>query len=288
MGEGYMPESKRDWGTVRVIPLDEIDIGTAQVRTENLQPDSPAMQELMKSIEVQGLLQPIVVVEMQNGRFEVIAGQRRLLAHQYLGRNAIQATVRKDDGLTEIQRTAISLTENLVREDNRQKELIAACTKLYRLYGSMRLVAEETGLSAGVVSQYVKYDQLCEPLKRQVEEAKLDMKVALQAQKAASNAQGEVDETAAVKFAEELKPMNNVQRKNLVKIATESPSASVEETIEKGRKQPVLKQVVVTLGESLHTNLQKYAKEESQNQDEAAQSLIEDGLVRRGYAEEGE
>jgi len=283
-----MAESKRDGGAVRLIPLDEIDIGTAQVRTENLQPDSPGMQELMKSIEVQGLLQPIVVVEMENGRFEVIAGQRRLLAHQYLERKEILSTVIKDESLTEIQRTALSLTENLVREDNRQKELIAACTKLYRQYGSMKMVAEETGLSPQVVSQYVKYDQLCEPLKKQVEEAKLDMKVALQAQKAASNAQGEVDEGAAVKFAEELKPMSNVQRKNLVKIAKESPNASVEETIEKGRKQPVLKQVVVTLGESLHSNLQSYAKDESQNQDEAAQSLIEDGLVRRGYNEEGE
>lgn len=283
-----MPDSNRDWGNVRVIPLDEIDIGTAQVRTENLQPDSTGMQELMKSIEVQGLLQPIVVIEMTNGRYDVVAGQRRLLAHQYLGRTAIQAVVRKGAGLTEIERTAISLTENLVREDNLQKELIAACTKLYRMYGSMKMVAEDTGLSHSVVSRYVKYDQLIEPLKKQVEEAKLDMKVALQAQKAASDPQGEVDASAALKFAQELAPMSNVQRKNLVKIANDNPEASVEEKIEKGRKQPVLKQVVVTLGESLHSNLQKFASEEAQNQDEAAQSLIEDGLARRGYLGEGD
>jgi len=283
-----MPDSNRDWGNVRVIPLDEIDIGTSQVRTENLQPDSPGMQELMKSIDVQGLLQPIVVIEMENGRFEVVAGQRRLLAHQYLERKAIQAVVRKGADLSEIERTAISLTENLVREDNIQKELITACTKLYRQYGSMKMVAEDTGLSPRVVSRYVKYDQLVEPLKKQVEEAKLDMKVALQAQKAASNPQGEVDESAALKFAQELAPMSNVQRKNFVKIATDNPEASIEETIEKGRKQPVLKQVIVTLGESLHSNLQQYANEEAQNQGEAAQSLIEDGLARRGYLGEGD
>jgi ParB family chromosome partitioning protein len=264
--------------TVEEISIEKIEIGTAQVRTDL----SSGIEDLASSIKKQGLLQPIYVAKQSNGRFEVLAGQRRLLAVKKLGQKTIRAIVADGNAIDELSKVAISLSENLIRKDNSQKELIDACTKLYKRYGSLKMVADETGLAAGLVSQYVKYDQLTQRLKEKVDQAQIDMKVALQAQKAATNPDGTVDEVAAEKFAAELSPLSNQQRRSFVKVVSQDPTESLEEKIEKGRKQPVLRQISITLEDSLHKGLQKYANDESINQDDAAVSLIEEGLSRRG------
>lgn len=267
-------------GDIQEIALDQLDIGTAQVRVDL----SSGIDDLAQSIKRQGLLQPIYVIKKPNSRYEILAGQRRFLACQKLGHKTIRAIVTDSENLDDDSRVAISLTENLVRRDNTQKELIDACTKLFKRYLSVKMVADETGLSPQVVSQYVKYDQLIPALKAKVDGAQIDMKVALQAQKAATGTDGAVDPAAAEKFAAELTPMSNQMRRNFIKAVEADPTETVEERIERGRKQPVLKQVIVTLEESLHKGLQKFAKDEGLNQDEAAVSLIEDGLARRGIA----
>jgi ParB family chromosome partitioning protein len=264
-------------GDIIEVPLDKIDIGTAQVRTDL----SSGIDDLAASIKRQGLLQPIYLSAKKNGRYEILAGQRRFLAHQKLGYKKIRAIV-TDKAIDEDTKVAISLTENLVRRDNSQKELIDACTKLFKRYGSIKMVAEETGLAAPVVSQYVKYDQLIPDLQKKVDSAELDMRVALQAQQAATDSEGSVDPQAAKKFALELAPMSNQMRKVFLKAVNDDPTASLEEKIDRGRKQPVLRQVIVTLEESMHRGLQSFAKDEGVNQDEAAATLIEDGLSRRG------
>jgi len=275
-----MPSSDSSIGEVQEIDLDLLDIGTAQVRTDL----TSGIDDLAASIRKQGLIQPIYVARQPNGRYEILAGQRRFLAHQKLGYRTIRAIIR--DQVDADEKVAISLTENLVRRDNSQKELIDACTKLFKRYGSIKIVAEETGLSPQVVSQYVKYDQLIPELMQKVDNAELDMRVALLAQKAATQSDGAVDREAAGKYATELAPMSNQQRKKFVEVVSEDPTASLEEKIERGRKQPVLRQVLVTLEDSLHRGLQKYAKDEGLNQDDAAANLIEDGLARRGFVEE--
>ena len=269
-------------GSVKDIPLDLIEIGTAQVRTDL----SSGIDDLAASIKKQGLIQPIYVVEKTNGKYEILAGQRRFLAHEKLGYKEIRAIVTDAGKLDDNDKVAISLSENLVRRDNSQKEKIDACTKLFKKYGAVKLVAEATGLSSTLVSQYVKYDQLIPELKKKVDSAQLDMKTALQAQKAATEVGGDIDNTAAIKYADELIPLSNQQRKSFVKVARADPTATIEEKIERGRKQPLLRQIVVTLEESLHHGLQNYAKDEGVNQDEAASTLIEDGLTRRGVLEE--
>lgn len=264
--------------TVEEIPLYNIEIGMSQVRTDL----SAGIDDLAASINKQGLIQPIFVGKQSNGKFEVLAGQRRFLACKKLGLKSIRAIVTDSTKIDEMERVAISLSENLVRKDNSQRELIDACTKLYKRYGSCKMVADETGLSSAIVSQYVKYDQLVPALKDKVDDATIDMKVALQAQKAATNDDGTVDTIAAEKFAAELANLSNAQRRSFVKIVAQDPTESIEAKIEKGRRQPVLKQISITLEDSLHKGLQKYANDESVNQDEAAVTLIEEGLSRRG------
>lgn len=264
---------------VKELPLEQLEIGTSQARTRDV---SKGIEELAESINKMGLLEPIVVCEVGENQYEIITGQRRFLAHQFLGRDTILAIVLKERVAPDLAK-AISLTENMVRQDISTSDYIDACTALYRRYGSIKAVAEELGLPPNKVSQYVKYDQLKPSLKEMVDDGKLELKVALRAQKAAADDKGEVNEEAAVVLAQEMKGMSDLQQRNVEKAAEENRGATADEIIEVGRRQPRQKQIVVTLSEILHGALQKFATDESTNQDDAAATLIETALTDRGY-----
>ena len=109
----------------------------------------------------------------------------------------------------------ISITENLVRV-NPKSRLYRHLTALSRKYGSIKSVAEETGLPYHKVQHYVKYDRLKPELKKMVDEGDVELKVALKAQDAAS-VTGSFNPEEAVKFAKELSQMSGAQQTRVVK-----------------------------------------------------------------------
>src|SRR6185312_6952822 len=76
---------------VRDLPISEIDPNPYQTRTNF---DDQALNELAASILTNGIVQPIVVRPM-NGRYQLIAGERRWRASQKLGRDVILALVKQ-------------------------------------------------------------------------------------------------------------------------------------------------------------------------------------------------
>ncbi len=75
----------------RDIPLNDLVIGRGQVRTAS---PGKGIDELASSIAVQGLLQPIVVCEAKKeGKWEILTGQRRFLAHKILRTDTIAAAI---------------------------------------------------------------------------------------------------------------------------------------------------------------------------------------------------
>jgi ParB/RepB/Spo0J family partition protein len=72
------------------------------------------IEALAASIAADGLAQPITVRELADGRFEVVAGERRLRAHRHLGRETIPAMVRP---LDDEKASAVMLLENSARVD---------------------------------------------------------------------------------------------------------------------------------------------------------------------------
>lgn len=99
------------------------DVQNFEVRIEDIDPhpnqprrhvDVGTLQELTRSIEKDGLQQPIKV--MRNGnRFTLLYGQRRLLAHQQLGRQTITAQI--IDPLPPLEARKLALLENTLRQD---------------------------------------------------------------------------------------------------------------------------------------------------------------------------
>lgn len=266
----------------RDIALDDLVIGKGQAGTQNL---SRGIEELAESIEAQGLLQPIIVcAAREQGKWEILAGQRRFLAHKHLKRGVISAAV-LDKRVDEGQAKAISVTENLLRRQLSGKELTDAVTYLYNFYGSIKAVAETTGLPRSNVRDYVKYPRLLPELKRMVD-AGMNINAAVKAQDASNNEDGDPDPEVAIALAREMAPMTGVQRNKVVEERKANPERPVDEVIERAKAGSRVVQVVATVTQVTHRALRRFAEEDGSNQDEAAAALIEEALVGRGLLEE--
>ena len=269
---------------VREVNLDDLVIDTAQVRTRHV---AKELDELVDSIRSVGLLQPILVCPAeQSGKYSIITGQRRFLACKQLQLSTIAAVV-FSERVSEIEAKVLSVTENLVRTDLSSADLIDVCTYLYKQYGSVKAVAEETGLSPSSVSNYVKYERLVEPLKALVDKGDVGLKTALRAQDAAATS-GKVDPDDAVKLAKEMAPMSGPQQTKIIKDLRADPNLSTDDAIEDAKAGGKITQVVVTLSSEMHAALSRYADAQGMNQDDAAGALIRQGLYVNDFVAEAE
>lgn len=96
---------------VHIIKIDSIETNPDQPRTRF---DQAALQELAASIKNYGVIQPILVTELGDGKYELIAGERRMRASMLAGLSTIPCIVKS---FTESDRAEIALIENLQRED---------------------------------------------------------------------------------------------------------------------------------------------------------------------------
>ena len=105
--------------------------------------DDQALIALAESIKARGILQPVVVRPLDDGGFELVAGERRLRAARIAGHDRIPAIVRKTD---EAERLELALIENMAREDLNPIEEARACATLVEDLG---LTKEEVGRRVG-------------------------------------------------------------------------------------------------------------------------------------------
>jgi ParB family transcriptional regulator, chromosome partitioning protein len=152
------------------LPLDQIERSRYQPRRE-FDPDT--LRELADSIAAQGVLQPIVVRPIGDGRHEIIAGERRWRAAQQAGLQRIPVVVREVDEQAAI---AIALIENIQRDDLNPLEEAGA---LFRLLGEFGLthqqVAEAVGKSRTTVTNLLRLLELNDDVKRYLYEGRLEM-----------------------------------------------------------------------------------------------------------------
>lgn len=265
------------------IPLDDLKISKGQARLQDV---GKEIDGLAESIRVQGLLQPIVVCQAREAdKWEILTGQRRFLAHRILKLESITAAI-LDERVEEHEAKAISITENLIRRKLSGKDLIDGVTYLYKMYDNAKAVADATGLPYQDVLKYVKYPRLSQELKEMVDTGQVDVKVALKAEDAATDADGVVDVEAAATLAQEMETMTGPQQKKLAQERKKDPDRPIDDVIEDARTGSKVVQVVATVTQETHTALQQFAKAEGIKQDEAAATLLVEALIDRDLLEE--
>ncbi|MGM0554930.1 MAG: ParB/RepB/Spo0J family partition protein [Myxococcota bacterium] len=132
------------------LPVDEIRPADVQPRRDF---DEAGLRELAESIGESGLIQPLVVRQVDDG-FELIAGERRWRAAQMAGEEEVP-TVIKD--VTDAQAYALALVENVQREDLNPMEEAGAYARLLEEYDfTQDDLAQQVGKSRSTVANAVR------------------------------------------------------------------------------------------------------------------------------------
>lgn len=139
---------------VREIPLSQISISESNTR-KNLRAgtEDSTLDDLARSIRENGLLSPVTVLKT-NGRYELVVGQRRLLACKRIGLETIPAIIR--DQVSDIDALTLSLIENIHRADMHPIDKARAFKKLYDRYGNYSKVSQESGVSVPAIQRYLR------------------------------------------------------------------------------------------------------------------------------------
>jgi len=147
------------------IALDKIERNPNQTRTAF---DEAKLAELAQSIAATGVVQPVVVRELPDGRYQLIMGERRWRASQVAGKATIPAFVRQ---VSDEQAMEMTIVENLQREDLNPMEQARAFERLSREFNlTQDQMAKRTGKDRASVTNFIRLLKLPEPVQKQVEQ----------------------------------------------------------------------------------------------------------------------
>ena len=156
--------------TINEIPIDQIEANPNQPRRDF---DEEAMRELADSIIQIGIIQPITLRQMEDGRYQIIAGERRWRASQLAGLASIPAYIRtiKDENVMEM-----ALVENIQREDLNDIEVALAYQHLLEGDGMTQdKVAKRVGKSRTSVTNFLRLLKLPAQVQMALQKKEIDM-----------------------------------------------------------------------------------------------------------------
>ena len=154
--------------------LGDMVAGQYQPRTRM---DEGALYELAESIKAQGIMQPILVRRLtsgaNDGKYEIIAGERRFRAAKIAGLDSVPVLVRD---VPDESAAAMSLIENIQREDLNPLEEAHGLQRLVKEFGlTHELAAQAVGRSRSAASNLLRLLNLAEPVQTMLMAGDIDM-----------------------------------------------------------------------------------------------------------------
>lgn len=158
----------------------EQDTGVTTVRLTLLEPNrgqpreefnEEKLQELADSIKENGVLQPILVRPLENGGYQIVAGERRWRASRLAGLTEVPVYIKE---LTDQQTMQMALIENIQRQDLTPIEEASAYKNLMDTYGmTQQEVAQAVGKSRPAVANALRLLSLTEEVKKLLESGQI-------------------------------------------------------------------------------------------------------------------
>src|ERR1051325_3070227 len=183
-------------GSAQEVLIDSIDANPYQTRRRI---NEAAMEELAESIRASGVVQPVVLRPATNGRFQLVAGERRWLASKRAGKTTVPAVVRQ---ISDEQAMEITIIENLQREDLNPMEQARAFERLSREFAlTQEQIALKTGKERASIANFLRLLKLPAGVQAHIEADRLSLghgKVLMMLQ----NEPAEIVERVAAKAAE--------------------------------------------------------------------------------------
>ncbi len=164
------PASQPSLTSISFISLDLIEVNPFQPRTEF---NGQALEELAMSISQMGLIQPVTLRPIADGKYQIISGERRWRASKMAGLKEIPAYIRKtdDNGMLEM-----AIVENIQRENLNPIEIALS---FQRLIEECKLTQEEMAARVGKkrasVANYLRLLKLPAPIQLALSQDKLSM-----------------------------------------------------------------------------------------------------------------
>ncbi|MFQ5685950.1 MAG: ParB/RepB/Spo0J family partition protein [Candidatus Scalindua sp.] len=261
--------------TVYLIPLKVISVSNSNVRMTDRE---AGIDELAKSIQKYGLLQPVVLMgKPGNPPYELIVGQRRYLAHKKLGKKNILAVFR-DVG--ELDAKILSLTENMHRVELNHADKAEAITELYKRYDKdERQVAEELRLPVRTIRDYIKIEERATPKAkewlRQGKVTKADVKRVIDA------AQG--DDKKADRLLEEIRNLTRYERPRAVDFGKSHPKASADEIITAAKTPRLERTIILNITKEVDNALNEAEKQLLLDRESIAGMALFEWLKDNGF-----
>ena len=155
-------------GKPREIPLGDIDPNPFQTRSRV---NEDQLAELAASILANGVVQPVLVRPLANGRFQLIAGERRWRASQLAGKATVPAILRQ---VSDEQAMEITIVENLQRTDLNPMEQARAFERLSReVHMTQEQMATRSGKDRASVANFLRLLRLPATVQARVESGDL-------------------------------------------------------------------------------------------------------------------
>jgi len=152
------------------ISVDSIDANPFQPRTNF---DQQSLEELAASVKKLGIVQPLTVRETENGRYQLIAGERRLRAAKLAGLTHVPAYIRTADDQAMLE---LALVENIQRED---LDSVEVAISFQRLIEECRLTQEQlsdrVGKQRSTIANYLRLLKLPAEIQLGIKNKQLSM-----------------------------------------------------------------------------------------------------------------
>lgn len=156
-------------GSINEVPVDRIQANPDQPRHEF---DEAALDELAESIRQLGIVQPITLRKMEDGTYQIIAGERRWRASKKAGLKTVPAYVRTADDEAMMQ---MALVENIQREDLNAIEVALAYQKLIEQYHlTQEELSEKVGKKRATVANALRLLKLPAPVQLALRNKQID------------------------------------------------------------------------------------------------------------------
>lgn len=161
-------ESAAEREAVKQIPVSLIMPNRFQPRTVF---DDGKIEELARTIHIHGIIQPIVVRETEDGKYELIAGERRWRAVQTLKWETVPAII---NNLNDTETASVALIENLQREELSPIEEAIAYGKLLELHGlTQEALAQRLGKGQSTVANKLRLLKLPQEVQEALAQKKI-------------------------------------------------------------------------------------------------------------------
>ena len=258
------------------IHLSEIILSTSQARQRDTKVEED--DDLVQSIRKDGLHSPVVLKKINEGKYELLSGQRRFRAHQILRKPTIKAYV-IEKNIDEFEAKKLSFIENAARKDMKRADYVDTIQVFMNKYNNTKTVAEELGMSVSTIRKYLTIGRLPEKVQVQLQEKKITGDSAIKALDALGGDETNVDSEVLLETAQEIQKLSLPAKKKMVKIMKHKLGESPIKAAEEAQRTTKLNKFTIEVTDDLLTKIDEFKETNEINKTEdAVIELIDRGL----------